>query len=618
MTPGLPSQYVVGSPVSQSVPTRPYNLVFDPVTDSIWSTNYAAGTISKVNVLTDASTDYAVGTNPIGIAFDSDTNSVWVANYGSNTSKINVSTGATNTYSVGRNPYRLAFDPVTHSVWVSNSADNTVTKLDDATGNVIGTYSVGSEPYGIAFDPITTSIWVANVNSNTVTKLDVTTGAPSAYTYNVGSQPGSVAFDPVTGSIWVANSFGQSVTKINVLTNASSTYAVGTSPSSLAFDPLTNSMWVPALSNSVLWQINVLTGATTTYATAMHPYSVAFDPVTNSMWLSTWNSSGGASSLARYPIHLPYVSSGTYESPALSGAALSGTISWSNYTATSTIAMKVRSGADASMTGATDWASCSAVTSGAALSSGGCMQAEQPYVQYQAALSTVGTKDTPSLGNVTIAYPNFYGPSGTVTSPAFDSGSAATAISELDWTEATSTGTSVKLSLRGASSLAALSSAAWNDFTDMSTGALLTPVGASTTVAISQSAIASLAPSLSSNTNEWWQYMLTATSTGVNAATLSAVTVDYTVTTVDSGGGGGGGGWRRRRGRWWNCRFVWHGQYKSNFNRFRRHCNFDFGRNVYCDHNRDKRTECVDSFAVYSRPDARLRRPLTYLRSSSF
>ena len=64
-------------------------------------------------------------------------------------------------------------------------SDN-VTKLNAATGAVVGTYAVGDGPYGIAFDGA--NIWVANYDSDNVTKLNAATGAVVG-TYAVGNGP---------------------------------------------------------------------------------------------------------------------------------------------------------------------------------------------------------------------------------------------------------------------------------------------------------------------------------------------------------------------------------------------------------------------------------------------
>ena len=65
-------------------------------------------------------------------------------------------------------PSGLAFDGA--NIWVSDRGANKVTKLNAATGAVVGHYAVGHAPAGVAFDGV--NIWVANSGSGTVSKPD--------------------------------------------------------------------------------------------------------------------------------------------------------------------------------------------------------------------------------------------------------------------------------------------------------------------------------------------------------------------------------------------------------------------------------------------------------------
>jgi DNA-binding beta-propeller fold protein YncE len=101
-----------------------------------------------------------------------------------------------------------------------------------------------------------------------------------------------------------------------------------------------------------------------------------------------------------------YQSSGTYVSGVIDTG--SNTDSWGNlsWTAsgTGTITLKARSNSDSDFSAATAWSSCTNITSGAALSTGGCVTAGHRYIQYQATLSTTDTSTTPALEDVTIGY----------------------------------------------------------------------------------------------------------------------------------------------------------------------------------------------------------------------
>jgi YVTN family beta-propeller protein len=189
-------------------------------------------------------TTFAVGSSPHGVAFDGA--NIWVANYGSdNVTKLNAATGAVvGTYAVGDGPIGIAFDGA--NIWVANYYGNNVTKLNAATGAVVGTYAVYVQPYSIEFDG--GNIWVTNAGSHIVAKLNAATGALIS-SYVVENTPIGIAFDGA--NIWVTSNASDTVTKLNAATGAIvGTYAVGDAPQSLAFDGA--NIWVTnANSNNV-------------------------------------------------------------------------------------------------------------------------------------------------------------------------------------------------------------------------------------------------------------------------------------------------------------------------------------------------------------------------------
>ncbi len=206
-----------------------------------------------------------------------------------------------------------------------------------------------------------------------------------------------------------------------------------------------------------------------------------------------------------------------------------GNLSWTHSNG-QTITMKARSDADGDFSNATAWGSCSNITSGNALSTGGCVTNGHQYVQYQATLSTADTSVTPSLDDVTVTY-NYYPTSQTLTSSPFNSGDAANVLGRIYWTEDTSlpSGTNVRFQLRTASTQGGLSSATFigpngtnsDYFYNSGTGcAKASGVVTCTT----------LPSALTSGGNDqWFQYQASFTSTGANTPTLYSVTVQYVV-----------------------------------------------------------------------------------------
>ncbi|MBI2515195.1 fibronectin type III domain-containing protein [Candidatus Wolfebacteria bacterium] len=228
---------------------------------------------------------------------------------------------------------------------------------------------------------------------------------------------------------------------------------------------------------------------------------------------------------------LNYPSTGTFTSGPINvgnSAGLWGNLSWSaTTTAQTSVTIKARSATNSSMTGATDWASCSNITNGAALSTGGCVTNgnNHQYIQYQATLSTTDATQTPSLNDITINY-QFYGTSGVLTSSAYDSNDAANLIGTLAWDEDTTSpsNTTSTLSLRTASSSSNLALMSWTDFTVNTSGCSK----ASGTVTCGSSAIPS---SMKTGADDqWFQYKITLASSNTgNTPTIAEVRVQYVV-----------------------------------------------------------------------------------------
>jgi DNA-binding beta-propeller fold protein YncE len=110
---------------------------------------------------------------------------------------------------VGRPPLRLAVDP--GSVWVTSAPDGTLSRIDPATGRVVG--STLRLEKGIA--GVTTgaaSVWVSSPSRGEVLRVDPASGEVTARV-EVGGRPGAIVFGG--GRVWVADDAGAGVTAIN-------------------------------------------------------------------------------------------------------------------------------------------------------------------------------------------------------------------------------------------------------------------------------------------------------------------------------------------------------------------------------------------------------------------
>lgn len=101
-----------------------------------------------------------------------------------------------------------------------------------------------------------------------------------------------------------------------------------------------------------------------------------------------------------------YETSGTLTSSIFDteygGGAVWGILTYSS--SGSTVAVKARTSNSSSMTGATAFSSCTAITSGSDISSNGCVTDSHRYIQYQLSLSTSDTLATPTFNDVSIAF----------------------------------------------------------------------------------------------------------------------------------------------------------------------------------------------------------------------
>lgn len=267
----------------------PKGVAFDG--SSIWVANSSIDTVSKIDPVTGARSDYATGDGPVAVAFDG--TNIWVANRNDNTvSKIapaGTAPGTPINYTTGVAPVSVAYDGA--NIWVANLLDNTVSKIDPngvAPGTPIN-YTVGRSADGVAFDG--RNIWVANLLDNTVSKIDPNGVAPGTpINYNTGPGPAAVAFDGT--SIWVANFDGGTVSKIDPNGAAPGTpinYDAGIGPTGVAFDG--SKIWVVNFNGNTVSKIDPdasAPGTPVNYSTDAIPFGIAFDGT--NLWVTSLGS----------------------------------------------------------------------------------------------------------------------------------------------------------------------------------------------------------------------------------------------------------------------------------------------------------------------------------------
>ncbi len=212
-----------------------------------------------------------------------------------------------------------------------------------------------------------------------------------------------------------------------------------------------------------------------------------------------------------------YNTSGTYTSGAIDvgfGVPSWGNLSWT-HSGGETITMKARSDVDGNFADATAWGSCSSITSGNALSTGGCATNGHQYIQYQASLSTADTATTPSLDDITIGY-NAYATSATLMSTPYDTGDATNVLTQISWTESLASGTDVKFQLRTSPD-----NSTWTNWLGPTgTGDYYTDYTGGETINSNHR---------DGTDEQWTQYKLFLTSDGSDTATFSDITLEYVI-----------------------------------------------------------------------------------------
>jgi len=220
-----------------------------------------------------------------------------------------------------------------------------------------------------------------------------------------------------------------------------------------------------------------------------------------------------------------YYTSGAYISGAMDLGNVGGytTLNYSaSTTAQTVVTIDVRAGNTATPDGTwTAWTT--GVSSGGDISALGANR----YFQYRANLATSDNTQTPALHDVSVGY-SIYATDQTLTSSKYDTSSADNAMGSIAWDEDASlpAGTTVTVSLRTAATEVALTDATWYAFTNASDDC----AKVDTTVTCPSAALASASASLADNIDDqWYQYKVSVTSTGVNTPTIPEVRVQYVV-----------------------------------------------------------------------------------------
>jgi DNA-binding SARP family transcriptional activator/streptogramin lyase len=163
---------------------------------SIWIV-HPDGYVSRI----DADTGRGIGSVGVGnapSAIAAGEGSIWVTNSADGTfTRIDPKTLVATTFPVGHGPAAVAVNAA--GAWIANAGDNALVHVDAGTNAVTGTTPVGEGPTAVLATP--TALWVANGRDGTVMRLDPRSGTVKR-TIRLGGTPDALAF--AAGYVWVA------------------------------------------------------------------------------------------------------------------------------------------------------------------------------------------------------------------------------------------------------------------------------------------------------------------------------------------------------------------------------------------------------------------------------
>jgi len=140
----------------------------------------------------------SVGAGNAPSAIAAGAGSVWVTNSADGTvTRIDPTTLVATTIPVGHGPAAVAVNAA--GAWIANSGDNVLVRVDTETNAVAGSTRVGNGPTAVLATP--TALWVANGRDGTGMRLDPRSGKVNK-TIGVGGTPDALAF--AAGHMWVA------------------------------------------------------------------------------------------------------------------------------------------------------------------------------------------------------------------------------------------------------------------------------------------------------------------------------------------------------------------------------------------------------------------------------
>lgn len=420
--------------------STPSDMVYDPINDKVWAA--WNGNLVKIDTAGSISATYTTGvpSSIYGMDYDEYNDSIWVAASSppNNLFRFSASSGVLQSSHTlnGAQLNDVTFDSRNNLIWVTDYTYKHLWRIDATDLTSSSTYTLDTTYLydNLAFDPISDKIWVTRSGSPNAAVGYNTDGTASTTCNAITAAANQIIFEGTTPAIWLSNSIATTgrVNKILVSDCTRTGYYAGTTgrAGGLAYETFTDSIWVGDNDDGGLNQVG-RDGVVKAYyiLNSNQKNYLVYVPTRAEIWSSdtsniliktmgTFNSSGTfTSSIIDTGLNPDY-----------------GTATWVSTEPTSTsVSVKVRTSNDSGMSGATDWASCSAVTKDADISANGCVTDGHRYVQYQLTLATSDTEISPLVHGVTINYNSYT--SGTLTSSVFDTENSGNVLGSIVWTE---------------------------------------------------------------------------------------------------------------------------------------------------------------------------------------
>lgn len=311
-------------------PSSTLGVAFNPKTNLLYVLKKGdvaheyAGTVSVINQATNMVTaTIPVGAWPAGVAVNPMTNTIYVTNYaGPSLSIIN---GATNVVtatipntSVGNTPLGVAVNPMTNKVYVTDYIGDLIYGmyvLDGTTGallseirtdgQIVDDGTTGAQlphlnpedVFSVAVNTLTNTIYATTQYSVLVINGDsdkvsaIITAAVSSQGNPTTFAASGIVVDEAANVVYAGSLGGNGtsgVTVINGATNAiTSTIPVGATPSSLAFDPFKHVLYVTMDKPAVVGVIDTTKDTVgTSIPLVASPADVAVNPATSLVYVT--------------------------------------------------------------------------------------------------------------------------------------------------------------------------------------------------------------------------------------------------------------------------------------------------------------------------------------------